>query len=92
MDPEATGDAGRADPPGPETRVERTGIALVHEGEYILPASGSAARLSGADGGTVVNYHFPIEIEVVGVADEATVAQVVQRVFGELERELSSRP
>ena len=74
----------------PGDRVERTGIALVHEGEYIVPAAGSEARIAGGDG-SVVNYHFPIEIEVIGSVDESVVAQVVQRVFAELDRELSSR-
>ena len=31
-------------------RVERTGLALVHEGEYIMPAAGSEALLSPAPG------------------------------------------
>ena len=72
-------------------RVERTGIALVHEGEYIVPAPGSEALLSGAGGETVVNYHFPVEIEVIGAVDDAVVARVAERVFAELDRELASR-
>lgn len=72
-------------------RVERTGIALVHEGEYIVPAPGSEAMVSGSGESTVVNYHFPIEIEVVGAVDGAVVGEVVARVFAELDRELSSR-
>lgn len=77
---------------GPDTgsRVERTGIALVHEGEYIVPAPDSEAQLSPLDDG-VVNYHFPVEIEVVGVVDDAVVQQVTQHVFAELDREFSSR-
>ena len=50
-----------------------------------------AERDDGAPG-TVVNYHFPIEIEVVGTVDDAAIAQVAQRVFAELDRELSARP
>jgi hypothetical protein len=46
-------------------RVERTGLALVHEGERIYPAEGSAALL-GALGPHIVNYYFPVEVEVVG--------------------------
>jgi hypothetical protein len=73
-------------------RVERTGIALVHEGEYVLPAVGSEALIAPADGtGTTVTYHFPIEIEVVGTLDEAAVRAVSDRVFAELARELDSR-
>ena len=49
-------------------RVTRTGIALVHEGELILPAAGSeaAAETVAADDRTVVHYHFPVEVEVRG--------------------------
>src|SRR6266700_2027205 len=51
-------------------RIERTGIALVHEGEYIAPAPGSEARISpemeGMPGNQVINYYFPVEVEVVG--------------------------
>jgi hypothetical protein len=79
--------------PGFETggRVERTGIALVHEGEYIVPAAGSEALVSGDGGEVVVNYHFPVEIEVVGAVDDGVVARVVEAVFTELDRELASR-
>ncbi len=88
-------------PPGPAAggppavtgdRVERTGLALVHEGEYIMPAAGSEALLSPALGsGQVVNYYFPVEIELVGDLDAAVVKQVVDKVFTELDRELASR-
>jgi hypothetical protein len=48
-------------------RVTRTGIALVHEGELVLPSAGSEAEAiqvaAGAD--TAIHYHFPVEIEVV---------------------------
>ncbi|MGX2998577.1 hypothetical protein JNUCC64_30660 [Streptomyces sp. JNUCC 64] len=76
----------------PGTRVERTGIALVHEGEYVVAAPGAEAEFTdGGGGGPVVEYHFPVEIEVVGTVDEAVVRQVTERVFEELRRELSSR-
>jgi hypothetical protein len=89
VDAETT--AAQGEVPGFETggRVERTGIALVHQGEYVVPAAGSTAVISG--GGPVVHYHFPVEIEVVGAVDDAVVAQVARRVFAELDRELSSR-
>ena len=81
--------------PGMETgtRVERTGIALVHQGEYIVPAAGSAAELVQvpAAGGPDVHYFFPVEIELVGELDEAMVGRVAEQVFAELDRELSSR-
>jgi len=51
---------------GRAARVKRTGIALVHAGELVLPAAGSEAQseLVAADDRTVVHYHFPVEIEV----------------------------
>lgn len=73
-------------------RVERTGIALVHEGEYIVPQPGSEAAISPwPDGGAVVNYYFPVQIEVVGSLPEAEVRRVADHVFGELDRELNTR-
>ncbi|WP_026531487.1 hypothetical protein [Arthrobacter sp. H41] len=84
-------------------RVETTGIALVHEGEYVLPTSGSAARISSelsgghdlepalSKGPDEVHYWFPVEIEVVGNLDPGVADAIVARVYEELERELSSR-
>jgi hypothetical protein len=47
-------------------RVLRTGIALVHEGELVLPAAGSEAQAerAAADARAVIHYYFPVEIEV----------------------------
>jgi hypothetical protein len=70
--------------------VERTGIALVHEGEYIVPAAGSEAVISGGSG-TVVNYYFPVQLEVVGTLPEHEVQRVAGYVFDELGRELATR-
>jgi hypothetical protein len=57
---------------GTATRVTRTGIALVHEGELILPAAGSEAEGEDVawDSSTVVQYVFPVEIEVRTVGAE----------------------
>jgi hypothetical protein len=43
-----------------------------------------------AEGG-VVNYYFPVEVEVVGEADDTLVQRVVAEVVAELDRELASR-
>jgi hypothetical protein len=53
---------------GQAARVVRTGIALVHEGELVLPAVGSeaAAELVAHDERVVIHYYFPVEIEVRG--------------------------
>ncbi len=93
--PGGLAEASAAQGPGPAPpgdRVERTGIALVHEGEFIVPAAGSEALLTPVTGsGPVVNYYFPVEVELVGDVDAAVVNRVVARVFAELDRELSSR-
>ena len=68
-----------APPPATPQRVERTGIALVHEGERIFPAEDSAARLAGVPGG-VVNYYYQLLIEVVGGQYEA----MAEEIFGAL--------
>ena len=44
-----------------------------------------------AEGTTVVNYHFPVQIEVMGTLDEAALQAVGDHVFRELSRELDSR-
>lgn len=83
---------------GGAARVERSGIALVHEGELIVPAPGAAADLGpggaagSADHGgpTEVHYWFPVQVEVVGL-DGPTADAVVARVFDELATELGSR-
>ncbi len=48
--------------------VTTTGAAFVHEGELVLPRAGSeaAAELVAGDDRVVINYYFPVEIEVRG--------------------------
>ena len=74
-------------------RVERTGIALVHEGEYIMPAPGSEAQITrdGQGDGLIVNYYFPVEIEIIGSLSDEQIRRVSDYVFDELTRELASR-
>jgi len=59
---------------GPQ-RVERTGIALVHEGERIFPPDDSVAPLEAMPA-NAVNYYFPVEIEVVGGKMDAMAEQI----------------
>jgi len=75
-------------------RIERTGIALVHEGEYIVPSQGSAAEIAGdvAAGAHLVTLRFPIEVEVVGQLSDAHKQQVADFVFEQLDSALRSRP
>jgi hypothetical protein len=76
----STGGAGRG------ARVIRTGIALVHEGELVLPAAGSAAQAEQVldDERAVVHYHFPVEIEVRGAVSTVDVEAIVDRALGRL--------
>lgn len=67
-------------------RVKETGIALVHEGEYILPAPGSEAEIepAAASAGTVVNYYFPVEVVVVGALSDDDRAELEASIWGGL--------
>jgi hypothetical protein len=71
-------------------RVDRTGLALVHEGEYVVPAAGSEAEIAAlpGGGGAPTAYHFPIEVEVIGTLGEQEKRELVDRVFAELDAAL----
>ena len=76
-------------------RVERTGIALVHEGEYIYPAPGSEASIvpdmEEMQPGQVINYYFPVEVEVVGTLSDVEMQRGAQFVYDELTAALQSQ-
>ena len=78
------GDGEQASTPDVQ-RVERTGLALVHEGERIHPAEGYVAPLSPVGGGSVVNYYFPVEIEIIGDA-----SKVVEQLCEELRKHIEA--
>lgn len=63
--------------------VKETGLAVVHEGEYIMPAPGSEAAIEPAQMTTqgVVNYYFPVEVVVVGGLSEEDHAAIEARVW-----------
>ena len=71
--------------PHEAVRVRRTGIALVHAGELVLPAAGSEAELepAAADPRAVVEYHFPVVIEVREAAapDHRAIAHRAARMI-----------
>lgn len=74
--------------PSSAARVRRTGIALVHAGELVLPAAGSeaqAAAVAEADR-TDVHFHFPVEIHVVDLGGAIDADQLADHT---LERLLS---
>ncbi|MGW3105320.1 hypothetical protein [Streptomyces sp. NPDC001100] len=72
-------------------RVERTGIALVHEGEYIVPQAGSEALISPEGESGVIHYYFPVQVEVVGTLPDTEIQRVACYVFDQLDRELATR-
>jgi hypothetical protein len=76
--------------PGRAARVLRTGIALVHRGELVLPAAGSAAqaeRVAADDRATVV-YYFPVEIEVRGAPAALDPEEIISEALLRLARGL----
>jgi hypothetical protein len=72
--------------PAVASRVRRTGIALVHEGEYILPAPGAEAGMDAGGGGTPreVHYHFPVELVIVGTLSDAEREAIESRIWEHL--------
>jgi hypothetical protein len=72
--------------------VRETGLAVVHKGEYILPAPGSEAQIDSVDLGdqVVVNYYFPVEIVMVGSLPdeekEAMEASIWEKLGDALDR------
>jgi hypothetical protein len=62
--------------------VKETGLAVVHEGEYIMPAPGSEAVIEPAQMMTqgVVNYHFPVEVVMTRALSEEDHAAIEARI------------
>ncbi len=67
-------------------RVRRTGLALVHEGEYIMPAPGAEAEVEPVEmnGQGVINYYFPVEIVIVGSLPEEERELIETRIWEKL--------
>ena len=77
-------------------RVERSGLAVVHKDEYIIPAPGSEASIvpdmDGMQQGQVINYYFPVEVEVVGTLSNVEMERVAQYMYDQLNNALLSQP
>jgi hypothetical protein len=76
-------------------RVERTGIALVHQGEWIVPAEGSEALVSHGPGeatgaGPAVDFRFPVAVEIIGELDETHLQQIAEYLYDDLDSALRS--
>jgi hypothetical protein len=81
----ANGDNGGSSEPR-AVRVEETGIALVHEGELILPAAGSEAHAAQASDDTraTIIYYFPVEVEVRAATETVSSDDFVAQTLGTL--------
>jgi hypothetical protein len=95
-EPPAEGEGGLISVPSFQSGgyVARTGIALVHQGEYVQPATGSEAVIStGSAGmltGQVLNYYFPVEVQIVGTPSRDYMRQLAEYVYDELLTALAS--
>lgn len=75
-------------------RVRQTGLALVHEGEFIMPAPGSEAEIEPVEMSSqrVINYHFPVEIIIVGSLPEEERELIEMRIWERLGDVLGRMP
>jgi len=73
-------------------RVLRTGIALIHEGELVLPAAGSEAQAErvAADDRAVIHYHFPVEIEVRAGGAQIDTRRLIDMTLARLAQSLEA--
>lgn len=73
-------------------RVRETGIALVHEGEVILPAAGSQAQADRVmeDARGIIHYHFPVEIEVRAASGQIDPEDLIRLTLRRLTAGLES--
>jgi hypothetical protein len=68
------------------TLVTETGIALVHKGEVILAAADAEAKGERLleDARTIVQYYFPVEVEVRAAPDPVDPDAIVDRALDAL--------
>lgn len=71
-------------------RVLETGIALVHRGEVVLPAAGSEAEAEviADDARAIIEFHFPVEIEIRGAAPPVDVDAIARQIYERITRRL----
>jgi hypothetical protein len=73
----------------PESKLVRaTGIALVHKGERIWAEDDAQAELAADGTLAVVNYHFPVEIEVRGGSGPVNKEEIARYVYERLAKRL----
>jgi hypothetical protein len=64
------------------------------EVDRVLPASGQEPRVvleADIAGASVINYYFPVQVEVIGQLDETQMKTVADYVFDQLNAELRRR-
>jgi hypothetical protein len=71
-----------------ETQVARPEV------DRVLPATGQEPRVvleTDIAGASVINYYFPVQVEVIGQLDETQMKAVADYVFDQLNAELRRR-
>jgi hypothetical protein len=75
--------------PAEATRVRRTGLTVIHEGEWVVAAAGAEAEFeAGGPDQPVINYYFPVEIEVVSTPRPTDHETLVDLTLGRLAEHL----
>jgi hypothetical protein len=75
-------------------RVLEAGLAVVHEGELVFPAAGSAAQaeLMLDDRSSEIAIYFPVEIEIRTVElDSARMRHIAEDVLHDMARTLAAK-
>jgi hypothetical protein len=74
--------------------VTETGIALVEQGEMVVPAGGSAAEveLAHAESGAEVHIHLPVVVEVVGRNDDRELERIADETLRRLRMAIEAQP
>jgi hypothetical protein len=74
--------------------VTETGIALVEQGEMVVPARGSRAELelAHAEAGTEVHIHLPVVVEVVGRNDDSDLERIADETLRRLRVAIEAQP
>lgn len=74
--------------------VTETGIALVEEGEMVVPSprSRAAVELARADVGTEVHIHLPVVVEVVGRSDDFELERTADETLRRLRLAIEAQP
>jgi len=74
--------------------VTETGIALVEQGEMIVPSPGSraAVELARSDAGTEVHIHLPVVVEVVGRRDDLELSRLADETLRRLRLAIEAQP